>query len=67
LHLHDVRGLLDHRAPGNGDVDYGWLAARITEANPLAQRTFEIDQVEPDDDIARAIDVLAAAGIVEVA
>ena len=67
LHLHDVRGLLDHRAPGNGDVDFGWLAARIAEANPRAQRTFEIDQVEPDEDVARAIDVLATAGIVEVA
>jgi len=67
LHLHDVRGLLDHRAPGNGDVDFAWLATRIAEANPRAQRTFEIDQVEPDDDVARAIDVLATAGIVEVA
>ncbi|TAK74373.1 MAG: sugar phosphate isomerase/epimerase, partial [Dehalococcoidia bacterium] len=65
LHLHDVRGLLDHRAPGNGDVDFTWLAARIAEANPRAQRTFEIDQVEPDDDLARAVEVLAAAGIVE--
>ncbi len=66
LHLHDVRGLLDHRAPGNGDVDFAWLAARIAEANPRAQRTFEIDQVEPDDDLARAIDILATAGIVEI-
>ncbi len=67
LHLHDVRGLLDHRAPGNGDVDWAWLAARIAEANPRAQRTLEIDQVEPDEDLARAVQVLAAAGIVEVA
>lgn len=66
VHLHDVRGLLDHRAPGNGDVDFAWLAARIAEANPRAQRTFEIDQVEPDEDIARAIDVLAMAGIIEI-
>ena len=66
LHLHDVRGLLDHRAPGNGDVDFAWLATRIAEANPRAQRTFEIDQVEPDEDVARAIEVLATAGIVEI-
>lgn len=65
VHLHDVRGLLDHRAPGNGDVDFAWLSAQIARANPQAQRTFEIDPVEPDDDLARAIDVLAEAGIVE--
>ena len=67
VHLHDVRGLLDHRAPGNGDVDFGWVAARIAEANPQAQRTFEIDEVEADEDVAHAIDVLATAGVVEVA
>src|SRR5690606_10838050 len=50
LHLHDVRGLVDHRAPGNGDVDFEWLASRI---NGTAARTFEIDQHEPDEDVAR--------------
>ena len=65
LHLHDVRGLTDHRAPGNGDVDYAWLAARIREANPLAARTFEIDQHEPDDDVARGLTLLRDAGIIE--
>ena len=29
VHLHDVRGLTDHRAPGNGDVDFARLAARL--------------------------------------
>ena len=64
LHLHDVRGLTDHRAPGNGDVDFAWLAARIAAANPLAYRTFEIDQHESDADVARALDVLRAAGAI---
>ncbi len=63
LHIHDVRGLVDHRAPGNGDVDFGWLAARIAAANPLAGRTMEIDQREPDEDVARALDVLHEAGV----
>ncbi|MQC25707.1 MAG: hypothetical protein DWG78_02055, partial [Chloroflexi bacterium] len=40
LHLHDVRGLVDHRAPGNGDVDFAWLAERIAAANPSATLTF---------------------------
>ena len=60
-HLHDVRGLTDHRAPGNGDVDFAALAARLP---PAAARTFEIDQHEPDADVARALEVLRAAGVV---
>src|SRR5690606_12063633 len=64
LHLHDVRGLVDHRAPGNGDVDFAWLARRIEAANPLAARTFEIDQRESDEDVARGLQVLREAGVV---
>lgn len=63
LHLHDVRGLIDHRAPGNGDVDFAWLAARVRAANPEALRTLEIDQHEPDEDVARSLDVLAEGGL----
>ena len=60
-HLHDVRGIADHRAPGNGDVDFAALAARLP---PAAARTLEIDQREPDADVAHALDVLRAAGVV---
>lgn len=60
LHLHDVRGIVDHRAPGNGDVDFTWLAAH---APANAARTLEIDQREPDDAVARSIEVLRAAGL----
>ena len=66
LHLHDVRGIVDHRAPGNGDVDFEDLAARIRAANPLAARTFEIDQHESDEDVAQGLEVLRAAGVIEV-
>ena len=61
MHLHDVRRLTDHRAPGNGDVDYAWLAARIPAT---AARTFEIDQHESDADVASALELLRAAGVV---
>ncbi|MDO9444430.1 MAG: sugar phosphate isomerase/epimerase, partial [Dehalococcoidia bacterium] len=64
IHLHDVRGLLDHRAPGNGDVDYAWLAARVRAANPSALRTFEIDQHESDEDVASGLRLLIDAGVV---
>ena len=64
LHLHDVRGLTDHRAPGNGDVDFAWLAARIAAANPLAARTFEIDEHESDEDVARGLQIVRDAGII---
>ena len=63
LHLHDVRGLTDHRAPGNGDVDYAWLAERIAAAAPNAARTFEIDQHESDEDVARGLRLLRDFGI----
>ncbi len=59
VHLHDVRALVDHRAPGTGDVDFGWLAARV---GIDVARTFEIDQHEPDDAVARALAVVRAAG-----
>jgi sugar phosphate isomerase/epimerase len=62
LHLHDVRGITDHRAPGNGDVDYGWLADRI---RPGVALTLEIDQREADEAVAGGLDVLRAAGVVE--
>ena len=63
-HLHDVAGLRDHRAPGNGDVDFAWLAERIPAS---AARTLEIDQREPDEAVAGALDVLRGATVIEAA
>ena len=51
-HISDIDGLLDHRAPGNGDLDFAALAAHIPYD---AVRTFEVDQHEPDDDLVRAL------------
>ncbi len=63
-HLHDVAGVRDHRAPGNGDVDFAWLAERIPAS---AARTLEIDQREPDEAVGAALDVLRRAGVIETA
>ena len=54
-HLHDVDGILDHRAPGNGTLDWTHVAAAL---NPTALRVLEVNQNEPDDLIGGAIDFL---------
>lgn len=44
-HVHDVEGLKDHRAPGQGDVDWDAYAPLLRTLDSL---TLEIDQHEPD-------------------
>ena len=61
-HLHDVDGILDHRAPGNGDVDWSYIAAGLPKA---ALRVFEIDQRQPDADVAASIDYLRQRRVIE--
>jgi len=58
-HLHDVRELTDHRAPGAGDVDFAALSARMPH---FATLTLEIDQHEADETLVSGLDVLRGAG-----
>jgi sugar phosphate isomerase/epimerase len=60
-HLHDVDGLLDHRAPGNGSLDWSYVAAALP---PDALRVLEINQFEPDDLVAGAIAFLSDRGVI---
>jgi len=60
-HLHDVDGIGDHRAPGNGDVEWDYLAAGIPSA---ALRVFEINQSQPADAVASAIPFLRERGVI---
>jgi sugar phosphate isomerase/epimerase len=60
-HLHDVDGILDHRAPGNGTLDWSYVAAAL---NPAALRVLEINQNEPDDLAGGAIAFLRAQGVI---
>jgi sugar phosphate isomerase/epimerase len=60
-HLHDVDGILDHRAPGNGDVDWTYIARGLP---PTALRVFEIDQRQPEDAVAASIAYLKERGVV---
>lgn len=61
VHVHDVRGLTDHRAPGTGDVDFRALASQLP---PSALRTFEVDQHEPPAALASGLRTARAAGVV---
>ena len=60
-HLHDVTGLADHRAPGNGDVDWSYIAAGLPAG---ALRVFEINQGQPAAGVAAAIGFLRERGVV---
>ena len=60
-HLHDVDGIGDHRAPGRGNVEWDYLAEGIPAT---ALRVFEINQLEPEEAVAGAIDYLRARGVV---
>jgi sugar phosphate isomerase/epimerase len=59
-HLHDVRGILDHRGPSNGTLDWAMIAANLP---PNAVRVLEIDQHEPEESVAGAIAFLRERGI----
>ncbi|MEX0750434.1 MAG: hypothetical protein WD359_06455, partial [Dehalococcoidia bacterium] len=60
-HLHDVDGLADHRAPGNGTVEWEYIAAGIPKA---ALRVFEINQSQPAEAVANAIPFLRERGVI---
>jgi sugar phosphate isomerase/epimerase len=61
MHLHDVDGIGDHRAPGRGNVEWDYIAAELPAG---ALRVFEINQHEPDEAVAGAIGYLRERGVV---
>lgn len=60
-HLHDVDGIGDHRAPGNGDVDWTYIRDGLPAA---ALRVFEINQTQPLEAVRNAIPFLRERGVV---
>ena len=48
-HLHDVDGIIDHRAPGHGDVRWDYIGAGLPAS---AMRTVEINQHSPESSLA---------------
>lgn len=55
VHLHDVIGIVDHRAPGSGQVDFERIAAVLP---PYAQRTLEIDKSVTFDEFRSGLEYL---------
>jgi sugar phosphate isomerase/epimerase len=61
-HLHDVEGIGDHRAPGDGDVEWDYIAQGLPAD---ALRVFEINQRQPEEGVAGAIAFLRERGVVD--
>ncbi|MCJ7694993.1 MAG: HAD-IIIA family hydrolase [Anaerolineaceae bacterium] len=62
VHLHDVRGVIDHHVPGTGDVDF----VRISKYLPIhAQRTLEINPKATLEELVEGLRVLAESGCIE--
>ncbi len=59
-HLHDVDGLTDHRAPGHGTADWGYIARYLP---PHALRVLEVDQRVPEEEVAAALPFLRQRGV----
>lgn len=59
-HLHDVQGIVDHRAPGEGDVAWEYIARGLPTD---ALRTWEINQHAPSELLAPALDLLIDRGV----
>jgi putative hydrolase of the HAD superfamily len=61
VHLHDVRGLSDHQAPGSGEVDFKKIAKYLPE---FAYRTLEVHPNIPVEEIRSGMEALVAAGCI---
>jgi len=59
-HLHDVSGIGDHRAPGDGDVEWDYIVRGIKH---LPRYTLEINQHQPDQLVTGAIEFLESVGL----
>lgn len=61
MHLHDIKGIGDHQAPGQGDTDWDYIKTYIRASTV---RTFEIGQHNSEEHVAASIPYLEGLGIV---
>jgi sugar phosphate isomerase/epimerase len=59
-HLHDVLGIGDHRSPGDGDVDWGYITKGLKH---LPKYTLEINQHQSDEHVRASIPFLESVGL----
>ncbi len=59
-HLHDVEGIGDHRSPGDGDVDWGYVVEGLGH---LPRYTLEINQHQGDERVVEAVGFLGGVGL----
>jgi sugar phosphate isomerase/epimerase len=64
VHLHDIRGLLDHAAAGRGEVDWDMVARYLPRD---AVRTVEVHASNTPDQLAVSLQFLADKGCVGAA
>jgi sugar phosphate isomerase/epimerase len=62
VHLHDVKGLQDHQAPGLGEVDFSMVARFLPE---YAFRTLEVGDWNTQSEIVQGMEVLVAKGCIK--
>jgi sugar phosphate isomerase/epimerase len=63
VHLHDIRGLIDHHAAGLGEVDWDMVARYLP---PSAMRTLEFRSHNTPDQVRASLAFLAEKGCIEL-
>lgn len=62
VHLHDIRALSDHQAPGTGDMNWGMIARYLPQG---IVRVCEIGEWNGEDQMRPVIDLLRQKGILD--
>ena len=62
VHLHDVKGVVDHYAPGLGEVDFDMVASYLPEN---AIRTFELQATNSPEQVKTGLKHLVETGCVK--
>jgi len=62
IHLHDVKGVKDHYAPGLGEVDFDMVASYLPEG---AYRTFELQPSNSPEQVKAGLKYLVEHGCVK--